>query len=101
MECQRNSNYVRLRKEVLRRVQGEPILIFSIVTLFPTQTTSRNLPIRETIQTYQKKLITRIASASLFGWLPLLVRVRNYIADILGFQDIEQRKVAGEGVYHE
>lgn len=39
MECQRNSNYVRLRKEVLRRVQGEPICIFSLVTLFPSQTT--------------------------------------------------------------
>ena len=98
MECQRNSNYVRLRKEVLRRVQGEPIWIFSIVTLFPTQTTSRNLPIRETIQTYQKKLITRIAT--LFGWLPLLLRVSYYNPDILGIQGIEQTKVPGKGVYH-
>jgi hypothetical protein len=32
MECQRNSNYVRLRKEVLRRVQGEPMWVFYIKT---------------------------------------------------------------------
>ena len=75
-----------------------PVPMGKIAILIPTQTTSRNLPIRETIQTYQKKLITRIAT--LFGWLPLLVRVSYYIADILGIQDPEHRKVPGKGVYH-
>nr|TKW09650.1 hypothetical protein SEVIR_6G116600v2 [Setaria viridis] len=39
MECQRNSNYVRLRKKSCVESRESQFFIFSLVTLFPCQTT--------------------------------------------------------------